>query len=306
MYEIKYIDRRQKKQKVEKVYGDALINFFYSNKLGKNFTRFFISSPISKIVGRYHDTKKSAKKIPQFIKDFNIPMNEYVGGSLADRNIEESYSNFNEFFIRQFKPEMRKFSTEELGFCTPAEARYFAYKNINQETAYPVKGEYLDPKKILSNSKYAEEFDEGPLIIARLCPVDYHRYHYMDDGITIESYQDKGKLHSVNPLALKSYPQIFIENEKRVSILETKNFGLLAYIEVGAMCVGKIVQTSDESKAHRRGGEKGYFLFGASTVIIIGQKNKFKIDQDIIENTKNNIETYCQLGERIGEAIVQS
>jgi phosphatidylserine decarboxylase len=137
------------------------------------------------------------------------------------------------------------------------------------------------------------------LLLARLCPVDYHRYHYPDGGKTQKHYSIHGQYHSVNPTALRFKEDIFISNERRVSILETKNFGKLAFIEVGAVMVGKIVQTHDETKAFRRGQEKGYFLFGGSTVIVLGEPGLWTPSKDLLENTKNGIETYIQLGDAV-------
>jgi phosphatidylserine decarboxylase len=300
MEKITFINRAENKQENELVYGDFLIDFFYKNKIGKNFVNLMINPPISKIVGAYHANTLSSKKIPDFIKKFDININEYEDGSVENQKIEKSYKTFNEFFIRKFKSGKRTFPQAKIEFGAFSEARYLGFDSIDDKLTYPVKGEFLNPEKILENSQYAKIFKDGPLLIARLCPVDYHRYHYFDEGKTIEAYNFSGKFHSVNPMAIKVYPNLFIENEKRISILDTKNFGKIAYVEVGAMCVGKIIQSANEKEAHKRGQEKGYFLFGASTVIVIGEPGKLIIDRDIIENTKNKMETYCKLGEKIG------
>jgi phosphatidylserine decarboxylase len=136
------------------------------------------------------------------------------------------------------------------------------------------------------------------LLLARLCPVDYHRFHFPDNGQVVEDYRIHGLFHSVNPLALKVKPDIFIQNERHVTILDTENFGKLAYIEVGAICVGKIIQSTKlhPSKTFSRGDEKGYFLFGGSTVIVLGEKGKWKPSVDIVDNTHQGIETYLHLG----------
>ena len=117
----------------------------------------------------------------------------------------------------------------------------------------------------------------------------------------MDSFPISGQYHSVNPLALKAKPEILIVNERRASILETQDFGKLAYIEVGAAMVGKIVQSHDETAAHHQGAEKGYFLFGGSTVILLGEKGKWAPSSDILENTEAGIETYLHLGEEVAE-----
>ena len=115
------------------------------------------------------------------------------------------------------------------------------------------------------------------------------------------STNSTGPLHSVNPTALNKRPDILFTNERVVTILKTKNFGLLAYIEVGALCVGKIVQSHRE-RNYQRGDEKGYFLFGASTVIVLGEQNKWLPDSDLLENSKSQRESLVRLGEKVGLA----
>src|SRR6185437_6713 len=106
------------------------------------------------------------------------------------------------------------------------------------DQTFPVKGAHLQPEVLLGRADVARAFEGGSLLIARLCPLDYHRFHYPDDGRTWDSYRIHGKLHSVNPLALKYRSEIFFTNERQVSLLETRHFGRIAYIEVGAMAVG--------------------------------------------------------------------
>ena len=180
-----------------------------------------------------------------------------------------------------------------------AEARYFGYESILSSTRIPVKGEFLSPRILMGENNSVEDFEGGPLLLARLCPVDYHRFHYPDDGRAVDHQCISGKLHSVNPKALHYKGEIFGTNERQVTILETKNFGKLAYIEVGALCVGLIVQTHPPLGPFKRGEEKGYFLFGASTVIVLGQKGAWLPSQDILEQTYLGRETLVRLGQEI-------
>lgn len=301
--DIKYFNRSKNKLEIEKVYGGAAIDFLYDNALGKILSPLVTNRYISKAYGLMQDLKTSQMKVPKFIENFNIKMDEYLAGSVKNNDKSLSYKNFNEFFIRRFVDGARTFTDQSDKMGAFAEARYFGYEKVVDELRVPVKGKFLRAKDILDNSEYGEIFKNGPMLIARLCPVDYHRYHYPDSGSTKDSYLIQGKFHSVNPLALKVKSNIFIANERRVSILETKNFGKLAYVEVGAACVGKIVQSFDESTTFSKGDEKGYFLFGGSTVVVIGEEGLWKPSSDILENTKNGIETYIQLGDELGQVI---
>lgn len=299
-FEITFHNRYSKAKEIEKIYGSKAVEFAYGSQVGKMMGPIIGSRFISQLYGKMQDRNASAAKVPEFVKNFSIQMDDYEPGSIQNADINFSYKNFNEFFIRKFKPGKREFVTsgEQMGAC--AEARYFGHAEIHDDLKIPVKGSMLKAIDLIGNkSEYRDIFQGGPFIVARLCPVDYHRYHYIDNGKTIDSYQIPGDFHSVNPLALKFRNDIFIKNERRVSILETENFGKIAYIEVGATCVGKIVQSFDESQKFNRGDEKGYFLFGGSTVILCGEKGKWVPSSDILKNTELGIETYIHLGDEI-------
>lgn len=297
--EIKYFNRMTGKNEIEKVYGDWFINFLYSSALGHQFGGAFTNKYFSKIYGAFQDMPMSHKKARPFIEKFNINMDDYEPGSLPAADPRDSYKTFNEFFIRRFKMGKRNFVADPKHMPAFAEARYVGFEAINEKGIYPVKGHFLKAKDLVGNEQVAKIFEGGPLLIARLCPVDYHRYHYPDNGKVLDNFRVPGAYDSVNPLALKYKNQIFIKNERHVSILQTENFGRLAYIEVGAICVGKIVQSHDWHKPFMRGQEKGYFLFGGSTVVLLGEKGMWKPSQDIIANTENGIETYLHLGSEV-------
>ena len=301
--EIKYFNRMTGKNEVEKVYGDLFIKFLYCSEAGKKLGGIFTNKIFSKTYGAFQDLPSSHRKVKPFIEKFNIPIQDYEPGSRPSLDSSDSYRSFNEFFIRKFKLGKRSFVSEANRMAAFAEARYVGFDSVDEKSVYPVKGQYLKAKDLIGNDQIAKIFEGGPLLIARLCPVDYHRYHYPDNGKVVEHYPISGAFDSVNPLALKEKNQIFIKNERYVSILQTENFGRLAYIEVGAICVGKIVQTHRWNKPFLRGEEKGYFLFGGSTVILMGEKGIWKPSNDIIQNTKNGIETYLHLGQEVATKV---
>ena len=301
--EIKYFNRMTGKNEVEKVYGDSFIKFLYCSEAGKKLGGIFTNKIFSKTYGAFQDLPSSHRKVKPFIEKFNIPIQDYEPGSRPSLDSSDSYRSFNEFFIRKFKLGKRSFVSEANRMAAFAEARYVGFDSVDEKSVYPVKGQYLKAKDLIGNDQIAKIFEGGPLLIARLCPVDYHRYHYPDNGKVVEHYPISGAFDSVNPLALKEKNQIFIKNERHVSILQTENFGRLAYIEVGAICVGKIVQTHRWNKPFLRGEEKGYFLFGGSTVILMGEKGLWKPSNDIIQNTKNGIETYLHLGQEVATKV---
>ena len=294
--EIKFYNRLSGQVEREIVYGDKFIEWLYKAETGKALSAIITKAPLSQLYGALQDSKLSQRKVAPFIKNFHINMDDFL--PQEGRSEASPYANFNQFFIRRFKPGKRPFIHEPTEMGAFAEARYFGYETVHDDETVPVKGMHLKPHALLDNKKWKDVFHDGPMLLARLCPVDYHRFHFPDEGKILDDYRIKGLFHSVNPLALKSKENILITNERHVSILETTNFGKLAYVEVGAMMVGKIIQSKPLSagRSFHRGEEKGYFLFGGSTVVVIGEKGKWKPSQDIIDNTKNQMETYLQLG----------
>ncbi|MDB0615211.1 phosphatidylserine decarboxylase [Tenacibaculum dicentrarchi] len=69
---------------------------------------------------------------------------------------------------------------------------------------------------------------------------------------------------------------------------------------VGATMVGSIIETYTANLPVKKGDEMGYFAFGGSTIVLIVDKKNIKIDADILKNTKNRIETFVKMGEKIG------
>ena len=297
--DITFWHRAHGQMETEKVYGDQFIRFLYQSELGKQLGGVFANAPFSKTYGFFQSLPLSHRKVRPFIEKFQIEIEQYEPGTREASDVRDSYATFNEFFIRKFRLGQRSFVPQPHRMPAFAEARYVGYPTVGPEIRFPVKGKYLSAAGLLGDSEIAKPFEGGPLMVARLCPVDYHRYHYPDSGKVIDHFPVHGRYDSVNPLALKLKNDIFIANERQVTLLDTENFGRLAYIEVGAICVGKIVQTHRWSKPFLRGEEKGYFLFGGSTVVLLGEKGAWSPSADMVKNTAQGIETYIQLGDEV-------
>src|ERR1043165_3565920 len=249
-------DRKQGREIEEKVYGEGGVRFMYANPLGRGLGDALLSRRwFSQSYGWLQSTRWSGRKVEPFIARYGIPMDEYEPGP---------FPTFNDFFIRKFREGARPWVEDPRVMAAFAEARYLAWTSIEDDQKFPVKGEHLSADSLMESHDLARAFIGGPLLLARLCPVDYHRFHYPDDGRVLESYRAHGAYHSVNPVALKSKSDVLATNERHITILDTKNFGKLAYVEVGAMMVGKIILSHAEP-SFKSGDEKGYFLFGGST-----------------------------------------
>jgi phosphatidylserine decarboxylase len=291
---IRVWDRALGREIEEQVYGEGGVRFMYGNPVGRGLgVALFARRWFSQLYGWLQSTRWSGRKVAPFIERYAIPMAEYEPGP---------FPTFNDFFVRRFRAEARPWASEADQMPAFAEARYFAWAAITDAQTFPVKGRDLSSTALLGNAELARDFTGGPLLLARLCPVDYHRFHYPDDGRTLETYRARGAFHSVNPIALATKSDVLATNERQVTLLETRNFGKLAYIEVGAMCVGKIIQ-SHTAPAFARGDEKGYFLFGGSTVIVLGQPGRWEPDPELLRKTEERRETLVRLGQPVARAL---
>jgi len=298
--DIKFYDRYKNQESIEKVYGSREILFLYETFAGKLLRYLLCGKLFSKFYGFWQDVPSSKNKIKPFIREFDIKIGDFLPED--GREMIDPYATFNQFFIRRFKAGKRNFPAHENEMGAFAEARYLGFKRVTGNMTVPVKGFALSVEEILANPIWHKTFAGGPLLLARLCPVDYHRFHFVDDGKVLASYNVKGSLDSVNPLALSTKKDILFANERQVTIVESKNFGKLAYVEVGAICVGKIMQ-SCHLENHNRGDEKGYFLFGGSTVMVIGEERKWYPSEDILTKTKEGMEIFVQLGDVVASKI---
>ena len=262
--------------------------FVYRNKFGRIILKLLICKPISKIVGAFLNSPMSKPMIKKFVKNNNIDLSLYEN---------ENYSCYNDFFTRKIKLENRVMVDDKNAFISPADSRLLVL-DINDNLKFKIKNGYYSLETLLDDKKLADEFSGGKLLIFRLCVDDYHRYCFIDNGKILNNKYINGKLHTVQPIALEK-DDFFKENSREVTVIETENFGKTAMVEIGAMMVGKIINHNTNGIAEK-GEEKGYFEFGGSTVCVVLKKNEVEFDDEIINNTKNELETRVLFREKIG------
>jgi phosphatidylserine decarboxylase len=172
-----------------------------------------------------------------------------------------------------------------------AEARYLAWHTLAADQQFPIKGHSLSAEHILGNAERARPFIGGPVFLVRLAPVDYHRVHYCDGGITLDQDRLGPRLWTVNQHALRSKQDILFSNERNINILRIHHFGRLGFVEIGALSVGRIVQTHPLDKPFQRGQEKSIFRFGGSAIAVFGEQGKWRPSEDIVSRTREGVET---------------
>lgn len=255
------------------------LKFMYNTLIGRIILKIATTKYIANIYKIYITSKFSKRKIKKFIKKNHIDMDDYK---------EKDYESFNDFFIREIKSGKRKIEDNLIAVC---DSKLSVYE-IDKNSKFSIKDSIYTVNELIGEDrqyKYA--------LIFRLCVDDYHHYVFPDDGKVVNTKHINGKLHTVQPIAQKKY-KVFHENSRDITFLKCDNLGDVCYIEVGALMIGKIVNINKTE--FKKGEEKGHFEFGGSTVIILINKD-IKVNEKIIENSKNDIETIVKMGQCIGK-----
>lgn len=291
MKSIQYIDRKTGEIKQEIVPGERWLKWLYYNPFGKIALQGIVKRKfISQWYGRKMDTPESKIKIPDFIKSLQIDMSEVL------RPVHD-FSTFNDFFIRQLKPEVRPINRKTDVLVSPADGKVMGFSEIHKLDTFFAKGQEFSLAEFLQDQSLSSRYTGGTLLIIRLAPADYHRFHFPADGRISKSTRIDGSYYSVSPHAVKKKMKIYWENTREYCVLSTVNAGDILQCEVGATLVGSIVQGYSPDTDVEKGQEKGWFAFGGSTIIVLLEKGKVQVDSDILENTKKGYETSIKMGE---------
>lgn len=264
------------------------MRFLYRTLPGRLCLKLLTARWISKVAGAFLNTRLSKPMIKRFVKKNGIDLNDFHS---------DNFKCFNDCFTRKIKEGKRPLDMSPEAFISPCDALLSAY-NIDDDTVLHIKGSDYRIADLLGGSEDAELFRGGIALVFRLCVTHYHRYIYFDSGSKGENVFIKGKLHTVRPIALETLP-VFVRNCREYTIMKTDNFGKAAQIEVGAMLVGKIRNHHGEH-TFSRGEEKGMFLYGGSTVVLLLEKDKALLDKALFDTTEAGEETPVVMGQRLG------
>lgn len=297
---IRYFNRRTGTVETEAIYGEGWLRWAYENPIGRFTTwlfarRWVMSAYFGWRMNRVH----SARKILPFIATYDLDVEEFAKSPYRFRT-------FNEFFTRALKPEARPISEpgNERIAVFPADGRHLAFANVDEADGFYVKGATFSLADLLQDADLTATFAGGAMLISRLCPTDYHRFHFPVAGVPDVGRLINGWLYSVSPVALRINVQRLVQNKRRITVLRDTAFGTVAMIEVGATNVGSIVETYVEDRRVEKGESKGMFKFGGSCVITLFQKGRIRFDADILAQSSRYLETYTRMGDRLGEAVL--
>ena len=292
--EISYMHRYDGCIRKEKVYGQKWLNLIYGSPLGSIPLWGAIKrSWFSNWYGRKMSRPESKSKIPDFIREYELDVSEFASPS-------NSFKSFNEFFSRKLKMDARPICEGSQNLSFPADGRHLGFSNLARTSSIFVKGQSFDLPSLFQSKELAEPYENGSLVISRLCPVDYHRFHFPIDGQASPPKLINGFLYSVNPIALRKEIAIFWQNKRYLSFVETKSTGRVAQFLVGATCVGSVSFTANLPHAVVKGEEFGYFSFGGSSVLTLFEESKVSLSPDLLEHSSNGIELYARMGDQMG------
>lgn len=300
---IRYFHRTKQVVETEQVYGGDWLRWTYGSAPGKIALHALVKhSFLSRFYGWRMSRPFSATRVLPFIIEYNLDVDEFAKKPY-------SFKTFNEFFYRALKEGARPIagdpstgSGQDRVAVLPADGRHLAFQNVDAAQGFYAKGQRFDLKSFLGDEALAREFAGGSLLISRLCPVDYHRFHFPVAGMPGEARLINGCLYSVSPIALRLNLGYLWENKRMVTLVDSPVFGKVAVCEIGATMVGSIFQSFLPGRAVAKGEEKGLFKFGGSCVVTIFQPGKIKFDADLVKHSAEGLEVYARMGERLGAA----
>lgn len=216
--------------------------------------------------------------ITRFIHRYQVNMQE------AREENPHNYVCFNDFFIRQLKPECRPLAQAKV-LC-PVDGIVSEAGMITEGKIIQAKGRYYTVEELLAcGAADCQPFHQGYFATFYLSPKDYHRIHMPVDATIRKMIYVPGRLFSVQPATVRIIPALFARNERLVIFCDTP-LGLMAMVLVGATIVGSIgvrwhgelprltsieefTYSAENAPMLRQGEEMGYFKLGSTVIMLL-------------------------------------
>ncbi|MCB9492756.1 MAG: phosphatidylserine decarboxylase [Epsilonproteobacteria bacterium] len=283
----------------------ASLYFMYSWS-GCGLRYFFKNQYAANAYARYMKSAWSKSKIEPFIKGHAIDLERFEKAKV------DEYDSFNDFFIRKLSMSAQLDLEKRCGesasqnkVYSPADSKLLVIENIGQNTPFQIKGKQFSLETFLGDADLAGQYANGTMLIFRLAPYDYHRFHFPVSCMPGAPSTLGKSYESVNPIAYKSGVQPLTQNLRHMIKLENINrTGKQALmLPVGAMLVGSIKETFNVNTQCQAGQEAGYFEFGGSTVVLLFKKGDLTVEKHFLEHSNKHIETAVEVGEIIGSIV---
>jgi phosphatidylserine decarboxylase len=291
---IQFFNRYSGQIETEAVYGEKALRFAYENPLGRGLLELIVKRAIfSRWYGWRMDRPASRAKVLPFIARYGLDAGEFI-------EAPESFATFNEFFFRKLRPGARPVDAAEDSLVFPADGRHLGFASARNVQGVFVKGQAWNLPALLGSEELAERYQNGALVLSRLCPVDYHRFHFPCAGTPAAARLISGPLYSVSPVALRRNLGRLWQNKRALTLVETEKLGTVAVVEIGATNVGSINQTFQPGHPVAKGDEKGYFAFGGSSMITLFEEGKVTLAGDLLRESGQLRELYARMGDVMG------
>ncbi|MFL2942185.1 MAG: phosphatidylserine decarboxylase [Limisphaerales bacterium] len=291
---IQYFNRYTGKVETEVVYGERWLRFILFNPFGKIALHTVAKRAwFSRWYGWRMSRPSSAARVRPFIEQYGITKDEHVKAA-------DAFTSFNDFFYRKLKSAARPLDAADDSAVFPADGRHLGFAKASEVERVYVKGQRFDLGRLLGDDKLAAQFSAGAAVFSRLCPVDYHRFHFPVAGEPGNARLINGSLYSVNPLALRDRLAILWENKRYITEIKTEQLGRVLMLEIGATNVGSVHHTFVPTRMVEKGEEKGYFAFGGSATLTLFEPGRVQLAEDLLEQSAQQRELYAKVGDRMG------
>ena len=220
--------------------------------------------------------------LSRFARIYGIDVTE------AEKPISE-YAGFDEFFTRKLRPGARPIDELPGRVVSPADGTIVECGLATAGKLIQAKGSHFDLASLLDDAQAAQRLEGGAYLITYLSPKDYHRVHSPVGGRVVGWRHVPGTLFSVGAASIRREPELFVRNERFITLIEMDGGGLVAVVMVAAVGVGHVTvsydpevathrpeffraalrhRQYDDPKPIRRGEELGIFHLGSTTIVV--------------------------------------
>lgn len=262
------------------------VRALYGTAAGRGALKVLQVCGFSHLAAAFLRSPLSRPLISRYIDRYDIPMEEFEG---------VRFRSFQDFFAR--KKNSIRFDAAPDHLISPCDGWLSVYP-IEADSSFAIKGSRYRVCDLLQDAGWERRYGGGLCLIIRLCPSDYHRYCYLDDGFVGENHLIKGELHSVQPIACETYP-VYTLNRRVWTLLQTDHFGPVVQTEIGALIVGGICWEHENVRVHK-GVEMGHFELAGSTIALLFEKDRVELSPHICKAASDEQEVRVTQGMWIG------
>ncbi|MBQ8764796.1 MAG: phosphatidylserine decarboxylase [Clostridia bacterium] len=264
------------------------VNFLYGTIIGRFLLKTVMVLHLDRIAVWFLRSRFSKILNNGYIKRNNIPVTEEE---------KAAFHSFRDLFARTRTNNNIDMTPKHL--ISPCDS-WLSVFEIDEQSRFSIKNSHYSLKDFLQDEELAKNYVGGKCLIFRLCASDYHHYCYIDNGYQGKNHFIEGALHSVQPIACEKYP-VYVKNRRSWCLLETESFGNVIQCEIGALIVGGI-SNKKANALFSKGEEKGHFELAGSTIVLLFEKGKIEIKEELLKKLSENSEVKVTLGEWIGIA----